>query len=516
MLFYQFRTKFYVSINVLCALQGKRSCITTGNQEKAGERIQNPAFSFATAVVNQDHWQERHARKQHTKRVSATRKSNEEAYVKEHFSHVITPPAFAFRSLNKYLEDMPDNFASSKKPRLEGKDGTLENETSPQVTGENEGVDADNTPFTLVTYKKQRKQGIPVAFRPLNTTLNFWHVKHLLSLTSVAGLSVKPSIPESYTRNVGKIRFVPPQYTDHQLLDYLKDFGVLSVRRQQRFKRKEDGTIDTRPATTVILQFRSDRPMPERIFLGFTSHPVEEYFGPAVRCYNCQRFGHMARNCRQTRRCKICAQDHDHKQCNLLRQPHCANCGGDHAASFSGCPQYKQASQLRKEELLNGPRSRFKMPSPNPEVVNHVQLPPPRAKPEIVNHVQLPSPRATDNSQPLQNKSYVSALQNAHIQRSEHQRPSRNSAILQDPAKALPSADISPKSQVGAMPESASTNTNAFSMDKLIFPMLFAAVRAIVAAVPQASDVPEVKALLAMEPLLCSLHTLVPRNFDNE
>lgn len=393
-----------------------------------------------------------------------------------------------------------------------------------------------------------------MAFRPLNTTLNFWHVnpnrvaseiistakekvqsfrvnkdgsfsvtvasissaKHLLSLTSVAGLSVKPSIPESYTRNVGKIRFVPPQYTDHQLLDYLKDFGVLSVRRQQRFKRKEDGTIDTRPATTVILQFRSDRPMPERIFLGFTSHPVEEYFGPAVRCYNCQRFGHMARNCRQTRRCKICAQDHDHKQCNLLRQPHCANCGGDHAASFSGCPQYKQASQLRKEELLNGPRSRFKMPSPNPEVVNHVQLPPPRAKPEIVNHVQLPSPRATDNSQPLQNKSYVSALQNAHIQRSEHQRPSRNSAILQDPAKALPSADISPKSQVGAMPESASTNTNAFSMDKLIFPMLFAAVRAIVAAVPQASDVPEVKALLAMEPLLCSLHSLVPRNFDNE
>ncbi|KAH9371853.1 hypothetical protein HPB48_011417 [Haemaphysalis longicornis] len=71
---------------------------------------------------------------------------------------------------------MPDNFASSKKPRLEGKDGTLENETSPQVTGENEGVDTDNTPFTLVTYKKQRKQGIPVAFRPLNTTLNFWHV----------------------------------------------------------------------------------------------------------------------------------------------------------------------------------------------------------------------------------------------------------------------------------------------------------------------------------------------------
>ncbi|KAH6946787.1 hypothetical protein HPB50_015311 [Hyalomma asiaticum] len=53
--------------------------------------------------------------------------------------------------------------------------------------------------------------------------------------------------------------------------------------------------------------------MPERVYLGFTCHPVEEYLGPARRCYNCQRYGHLANNCNGTRRCKICAEGHHHK-----------------------------------------------------------------------------------------------------------------------------------------------------------------------------------------------------------
>ncbi|KAH6943506.1 hypothetical protein HPB50_022414 [Hyalomma asiaticum] len=100
----------------------------------------------------------------------------------------------------------------------------------------------DDAPFTVVTCKKKRAEGIPVVFRPTEEGTSFWQVnpnrvsteivsaakekvqsfrttrdgsfsvsvaslasaKRLLMLTNVGGLEVKPFIPESYTRNVGK------------------------------------------------------------------------------------------------------------------------------------------------------------------------------------------------------------------------------------------------------------------------------------------------------------------------
>ncbi|XP_072144472.1 uncharacterized protein [Dermacentor andersoni] len=273
---------------------------------------------------------------------------------------------------------MADGEAETKKLRLE--DGKYDDRTSTYELSDEEEMGED-APFTVVTYKKKRAEGIPVVFRPTSEGTTFWQVnpnrvsaeivfaakekvqsfrttrdgsfsvsvaslasaKRLLMLSSVGGLEVKPFIPESYTRNVGKVKHVPLQYTDDQLLDFLKDAGVISARRQIRYSRQEDGAVKSYPLHTVILTFRDDRPIPGRIYLGFTSHPVEEYLGPALRCCNCQRFGHMVKTCRSTHRCKICSEDHGHKECRSLLQPKCANCAGNHAASFSGCPQKKAA-----------------------------------------------------------------------------------------------------------------------------------------------------------------------------
>ncbi|XP_049520311.1 uncharacterized protein LOC125944157 [Dermacentor silvarum] len=251
----------------------------------------------------------------------------------------------------------------SKRPRLEETQNQDNDNTSNYDLSDYEDIECDEAPFTSVTYKKKRSEGIPVVFRPSEEGHTFWQVnpnrvsseivsaakekvqsfrvngdgsfsvsvasvasaKNLLLLQEVAGLQVKPYIPASYTRNVGKIHHVPLQYTEGQLLEFLKDFGVISVRRQARYYRLEDGTVKSRSLYSVILHFRDDKPMPQRIHLGFTSHPVEEYLGPALRCYNCQRFGHLAKNCRGSRRCKICSENHEHTECKSVRQPKCAN-----------------------------------------------------------------------------------------------------------------------------------------------------------------------------------------------
>ncbi|KAL1442064.1 hypothetical protein MTO96_008069 [Rhipicephalus appendiculatus] len=307
----------------------------------------------------------------------------------QHANHVIKPATLVLNAaVNASVpsETMDETGESeAKKPRVD------DDRTSTYDLSE-EDIDCDDTPFTFVSYKKKRPEGIPVVFRPSEEGNSFWHVnpnraaseivsaakekvqsfrvnrdgsfsvsvssvtsaKHLLSMSEVAGLGVKPYIPASYTRNVGKIRHVPLQYTEEQLVDFLKDFGVTSARRQARFKRQEDGAIESHPLRAVILTFREDRPMPERVHLGFTSHPVEEYLGPALRCYNCQRFGHLAKNCHSPRRCKICSENHDHSECKSMLQPKCANCGGNHTASYSGCPQNRAASKLRRHEWIYG------------------------------------------------------------------------------------------------------------------------------------------------------------------
>ncbi|KAH6943747.1 hypothetical protein HPB50_026362 [Hyalomma asiaticum] len=60
-------------------------------------------------------------------------------------------------------------------------------------------------------------------------------------MSEVAGLGVKPSIPASYTRDVGKIRHVPVQYTEQQLVDSFKEFGVTSARLRQDLIVKKMG-----------------------------------------------------------------------------------------------------------------------------------------------------------------------------------------------------------------------------------------------------------------------------------
>ncbi|CAN8005827.1 unnamed protein product [Ixodes pacificus] len=101
----------------------------------------------------------------------------------------------------------------------------------------------------------------------------------LLAVTSLSAIEVTTSVPNSYSRNLGKIKGVPLEYSDDELLEYLKDFGVISVQRQVSYRRQDDGNTVSRKTESVLLHFRPDRAMPQRILLGFTSHPVDEYFG---------------------------------------------------------------------------------------------------------------------------------------------------------------------------------------------------------------------------------------------
>ena len=83
-------------------------------------------------------------------------------------------------------------------------------------------------------------------------------------------------------------------------------------------------------------------------------YEVKELRSPVLvmQCYNCQSFGHSAKNSRSKQKCLICGEDHFHKRYpnRETRKPKYANCR-PHVASYKECLEYKK--QAFRQHVVN-------------------------------------------------------------------------------------------------------------------------------------------------------------------
>ncbi|KAH7976108.1 hypothetical protein HPB52_008667 [Rhipicephalus sanguineus] len=172
--------------------------------------------------------------------------------------------------------------------------------------------------------------------------------RRLLQMSSIADIAVAAVLPNWYNKNMGKISGVPFRYTDRQLVDIFAEAGVIHARRQVTFLRRKDGSVSATPEDGIVLTFRPDIELPETIALGFDEFRVHTYCAAPTQCYRCLRFGHIAHDCNSARRCKLCGGPHIYKDCKSPNEPVCANCGGDHAATFTGCPERRKVAMARR------------------------------------------------------------------------------------------------------------------------------------------------------------------------
>ena len=100
-------------------------------------------------------------------------------------------------------------------------------------------------------------------------------------------------------------------------------------------------------STAVRLDFEG-RTLPEKIKLGYMSYEVREFNPPPLRCYRCQRFGHMSGGCTAAERCMICSGNHKKSNCMNKDNPKCANCGEAHVASSRICILNTKASEINR------------------------------------------------------------------------------------------------------------------------------------------------------------------------
>ncbi|KAL1442147.1 hypothetical protein MTO96_030925 [Rhipicephalus appendiculatus] len=271
-------------------------------------------------------------------------------------------------------------------------------------------LDMDEGGFRVVRHRKDRTVGIPVILAPASEGANLRQVNPialyseieailggapvkshftaqgsllldiatedqanvLLETKNICGIAISARVPHSYMKNTCVVRGVPRWYSDEELLTYLKPQGVYHARRIVRRVQTSSSEWESRRTGSVVLTFAPNSERPEKINLGFTRHELEDYVETPPRCFKCQRFGHVAKHCRGEQRCKHCGGPHDFKTCTSKEKLVCANCGGDHPASYGRCPA-RTAAQRRNKTFVLGPKA-VSEPSNTRKTTNAPQL----------------------------------------------------------------------------------------------------------------------------------------------
>lgn len=123
----------------------------------------------------------------------------------------------------------------------------------------------------------------------------------------------------------------------------------------QRDREVVHWVIEVSPAVRANLR------KSERIFILWSACRVIDFVAVS-RCFNCHRFGHVAKSCREKEQtCGHCAaKGHGHKECKAKnKKAVCPNCKAfnlpsDHEVSSRDCPTYKRAIQVLIERTDYG------------------------------------------------------------------------------------------------------------------------------------------------------------------
>ena len=139
----------------------------------------------------------------------------------------------------------------------------------------------------------------------------------------------------------GVIYNVPLDLKAAEIQAYLKT----QVKFVKRFQYKPVGELELLDSTTVLLHFLSD--LPSEVRIGYLIFKIRPYVPKPLRCFKCNRFGHVANHCKGKKRCSKCGE-----QCSWTVCPsttlNCPNCHGKHTANDRSCPRYKEEEQVFK------------------------------------------------------------------------------------------------------------------------------------------------------------------------
>lgn len=127
---------------------------------------------------------------------------------------------------------------------------------------------------------------------------------------------------------------------EDEIKEELKELGIVKV---ERIKIKKDEQLIDTP--NHILTF-SNPTLPKTIKVAMYNLEVRPYIPAPIRCFRCQKLGHITVNCTNEPLCPCGKPLHEGQPCE--NDPTCVNCNGNHSARYRGCPKYKTEQAIQR------------------------------------------------------------------------------------------------------------------------------------------------------------------------
>ncbi len=130
--------------------------------------------------------------------------------------------------------------------------------------------------------------------------------------------------------------------TDSEILKEIRSQNVLEVKRLEILKDKKKV-----PTNTFFLKFASPQ-KPDFLLLGYLKVKIEHYYPKPMQCFNCLRFGHLSKYCRNEKICSGCGVPSHEGDCN---KKYCINCNEQHDAKSKGCQKFVEETNILKIKI---------------------------------------------------------------------------------------------------------------------------------------------------------------------
>lgn len=157
-------------------------------------------------------------------------------------------------------------------------------------------------------------------------------------------------IPRFFTQTKGIVRMVDTFFTDEYLVQSIvSDVQVVDVERMMRRTVNERGESVAVKRQMIIISFLGSE-VPSEIVINSVLFPVERYIYPVVQCFRCFNYGHTAKLCKSSEKCKICgeikSEEHD-STCN--KSVFCIHCKSQgHSSVSKKCPKYTRQHNIKR------------------------------------------------------------------------------------------------------------------------------------------------------------------------
>lgn len=169
-----------------------------------------------------------------------------------------------------------------------------------------------------------------------------------VKITEFCGQNVKCVVGQDKELIRGVITGIP---VDDSMEELVASIRNVKVKEAKRLKMKRDGVL--KDSLSVLLTFDEMR-LPQKVFIGFMCYDVRMYIPPPLRCFKCQRYGHVAAVCNGKTRCSKCGGEHKYGECAQGATQKCCNCGGNHSAAYGGCEVFKRMREVQRIKVEQG------------------------------------------------------------------------------------------------------------------------------------------------------------------